>query len=165
MAAVSQLMAGDVADLVFSDPPYNVDYEGYTEDRLTIQGDRMSAEQFREFLETTFANYRGIVRTGASLYICHASLWQREFQNALETAGFQVRCQIIWAKNTFAWGFGRYKFQHEPLFYVHVAGQNDWTGHSAAAVAEGLRKLGTVAVRVGMSCDSSDTAAAPEPPR
>ena len=129
MAAVSQLMAGDVADLVFSDPPYNVDYEGYTEDRLTIQGDRMSAEQFREFLETTFANYRGIVRTGASLYICHASLWQREFQNALETAGFQVRCQIIWAKNTFAWGFGRYKFQHEPLFYVHVAGQKDpWYG-------------------------------------
>jgi hypothetical protein len=43
--------------------------------------------------------------------------------------GFEVRCQIIWAKNTFAWGFGRYKFQHEPLFYAHVAGQKDpWYG-------------------------------------
>ena len=43
--------------------------------------------------------------------------------------GFEVRCQIIWAKNTFAWGFGRYKFQHEPIFYCHVAGQNDpWYG-------------------------------------
>jgi DNA modification methylase len=40
-----------------------------------------------------------------------------------------VRCQIIWGKNTFAWGFGRYKFRHEPLFYCHVAGQKDpWYG-------------------------------------
>ena len=40
-----------------------------------------------------------------------------------------MRCQIIWAKNTFAWGFGRYKFQHEPIFYAHVAGQKDaWYG-------------------------------------
>ena len=59
------------------------------------------------------------------MYACHSSSWQREFQNALEAAGFEVRCQIIWAKNTFAWGFGRYKFQHEPLFYCHVARQKD----------------------------------------
>lgn len=40
-----------------------------------------------------------------------------------------MRCQIIWAKNTFAWGFGRYKFQHEPIFYAYVAGQSDpWYG-------------------------------------
>src|SRR5438552_3371941 len=42
---------------------------------------------------------------------------------------FEVRCQIIWAKNTFAWGFGRYKFQHEPIFYCHRRGQSDaWYG-------------------------------------
>ena len=61
--------------------------------------------------------------------MCHSSCWQREFQNALETAGFAVRCQIVWAKQTFAWGFGRYKFQHEPIFYGHVAGAKDpWYG-------------------------------------
>ena len=49
-----RLMAGDAADLVFTDPPYNVSYEGYTEDRLTIQGDRMTAEQFRQFLNRPF---------------------------------------------------------------------------------------------------------------
>jgi DNA modification methylase len=59
------------------------------------------------------------------MYVCHSSSWQREFQNALEVAGFEVRCQIIWAKNTFAWGFGRYKFQHEPMFYCHIAGERD----------------------------------------
>ena len=128
-ADVSRLLAADAADLVFTDPPYNVDYEGYTEDRLKIQGDRMSADQFREFLQGAFESYRSILKSGGSLYVCHPSSWQREFQNALETAGFEVRCQIIWAKNTFAWGFGRYKFQHEPIFYAHLAGQKDsWYG-------------------------------------
>jgi DNA modification methylase len=128
-AAVARLMAGDAADLVFTDPPYNVSYEGYTEDRLTIKGDRMTAEQFHQFLRDTFGSYRAIAKAGASLYVCHSSSWQREFQGAMESAGFEVRCQIIWAKNTFAWGFGRYKFQHEPIFYAHLAGQKDpWYG-------------------------------------
>src|ERR1051326_1193843 len=47
----------------------------------------------------------------------------------MEAAGYAVRCQIIWAKNTFAWGFGRYKFQHEPIFYGYVKGESDpWYG-------------------------------------
>ena len=129
---VRRLLGADSADLVFTDPPYNVDYEGYTDQRLTIQGDRMGPDEFVGFLTTVFANYRQIVKPGASLYICHASSWQREFQNALEQAGFAIRCQIIWAKNTFAWGFGRYKFQHEPVFYAHVTGQSDsWYGDRA----------------------------------
>jgi DNA modification methylase len=126
---VEQLMAGEAVDLVFTDSPYNVDYEGYTADHLKIKNDRMTPEQFRQFLLASFSSYRRIVKPGASVYVCHSSSWQREFQNAMETAGFEVRCQIIWAKNTFAWGFGRYKFQHEPLFYAHVAGQKDaWYG-------------------------------------
>ena len=47
----------------------------------------------------------------------------------MEAAGFAVRCQIIWCKNTFAWGFGRYKFQHEPIFYSYIKGEKDpWYG-------------------------------------
>ena len=127
--AVAKLMAGATVDLVFTDPPYNVNYEGYTEDRLKIKGDRMSDSDFKEFLQAAFRSYRSLVKPGASMYVCHSSSWQREFQNALESAGFEVRCQIIWAKNTFAWGFGRYKFQHEPIFYTHVADQKDaWYG-------------------------------------
>jgi DNA modification methylase len=128
-ADVERLMAGDMADLVFIDTPYNTDYEGYTEEHLTIQNDRMSDTEFKQFLEAVFRSCRAAIKPGASLYVCHSSSWQREFQNALEAAGFEVRCQIIWAKNTFAWGFGRYKFQHEPIFYCHVAGQSDaWYG-------------------------------------
>jgi DNA modification methylase len=126
---VAKLMAGAAGDLVFIDPPYNVDYQGYTEERLKIKGDRMSDADFKHFLQATFRSCRTVVKPGASMYVCHSSSWQREFQNALEGAGFEVRCQIIWAKNTFAWGFGRYKFQHEPIFYAHVTDQKDcWYG-------------------------------------
>ena len=127
--AVSTLMAGDAADLVFTDLPYNVDYEGYTEEHLKIQGDRMSAAEFKQFLEAAFRSYRTLVKPGASLYVCHSSSWQREFQDAMEAAGFEVRCQIIWAKNTFAWGFGRYKFRHEQIYSPLVTGQKyGWYG-------------------------------------
>jgi DNA modification methylase len=127
--AAKQLMGGAQADMVFTDLPYNCDYHGYTEERLTIQNDQMSGDEFKQFLEAAFRAMRTAVKPAASLYICHSSSWQREFQNALEAAGFEVRCQIIWAKNTFAWGFGRYKFQHEPIFYAHTDGQTDaWYG-------------------------------------
>jgi ParB-like chromosome segregation protein Spo0J len=123
------LSKGERADLAFTDPPYNVDYEGYTEQRLKIQGDKMTREQFQEFLAGAFRSCATALKLTGSLYLCHPSAWQREFETALEQCDFTVRCQIIWAKNTFAWGFGRYKFQHEPIFYCHRKGQSDpWYG-------------------------------------
>ena len=131
-ADVQRLMGTDAADCVFIDPPYNCDYSGYTEEHLRMQNDRMSDADFKQFLENAFRSLRAAIKPGASAYVCHPSSLQREFQNALETAGFRVRCQLIWAKNTFAWGFGRYKFQHEPIFYCYVAGQKDrWYGNKS----------------------------------
>ena len=98
-------------------------------------------EQFQKFLALAFAALHALAKAGASLYICHPSLWQREFQNALETAGFEIRCQIIWAKNTFAWGFGRNKFQHEPIFYCHLPGKSDpWYGDKSQSTLWQERK-------------------------
>ena len=125
---VARLMAEGPADLVFIDPPYNVDYEGYTEDRLKIKGDRMPDAEFKQFLEAAFRSCRAIMKAGASLYVCHSSSWQREFQNALEAAGFEVRCQIIWAKNTFAWALG---------------GTNSSTNHSSIRTLLVRKTLGT----------------------
>jgi hypothetical protein len=68
-ADISRLMAGESADLVFTDPPYNVAYTGYTEEHLTIKNDSMTPEQFQKFLELSFRSYRSLVKTGASLYI------------------------------------------------------------------------------------------------
>lgn len=126
---VIRLMGGDGADLGIADPPYNVGYAGYTKDRLTICGDQMTAEEFQRFLTAGFQSYRTAVKNVASLYVFHSSSWQRQFQDTLESAGFEVRCQLVWAKNTFAWGHGRYKFRHEPIYYAHVRGEKDlWYG-------------------------------------
>src|SRR5208282_3962297 len=59
---VARLMASETADLVFTDPPYNVDYEGYTEERLKIKGDRMSDAEFKQFLEASFRGVRTAVK-------------------------------------------------------------------------------------------------------
>jgi ParB-like chromosome segregation protein Spo0J len=63
-ADVDRLMLGEAADLVFTDPPYNVDYEGYTEDRLKIKGDGMTPEQFRQFLLAHVLKLSGDRETG-----------------------------------------------------------------------------------------------------
>jgi ABC-type cobalamin/Fe3+-siderophores transport system ATPase subunit len=67
---------GDAADLIFT--PYNVDCEGYTEERLKIKGDRMSDAEFKQFLEAAFRSCRAAVKPGASMYLCHSSSWQQE---------------------------------------------------------------------------------------
>ena len=63
---VERLMDVQKADLVFTDPPYNVDYEGYTEEKLKIQGDQMTPEQFREFLASVFSSYVWALKPGGS---------------------------------------------------------------------------------------------------
>lgn len=139
---VQKLMNNQLADMVFTDPPYNVAYEGYAEqdekgksiERMKIKNDQMSLDEFAEFLSSAWKSYVVATKKSASLYVCHASSCQREFQDTLEKTGFSVRCQIIWAKNTFAWGHGRYKFQHEPIFYCHRSGESDvWYGDKSQA--------------------------------
>jgi DNA modification methylase len=128
-STVPTLLGTLKADLVITDPPYNVDYQGYTEEELTIEGDKMPLAEFKLFLLRTFEQYRRAMKRTASIYVFHPSSYQREFENALVRSGFTVRCQIIWAKNTFAWGHGRYKFQHEPCFFAYQTGEKDrWYG-------------------------------------
>jgi DNA modification methylase len=122
-SAVACLMGDESADLVFTDPPVA---ELIAAD-VHLSG--LPAERLQQFLVTVFSHYRRLVKPRASLYICHPPAWQREFQNALESAGFTVAGQIIWARQTFALSSDRYQLQHEPLFYGHVEGQaNVWYG-------------------------------------
>lgn len=131
---VEALMGEIRADMVFTDPPYNVNYEGYTKDKLTIKGDAMADNKYADFLNAVFKNYRKVIKDGCGLYICHADAWQRLTEEILNLNGIVMRNQIIWAKNTFAWGMGRYKFQHEPIFYAYVKGKSDaWYGDRKAS--------------------------------
>jgi len=126
---IQSVMQDDKADLMFTDPPYNVDYHGYTKDQKTLSQDNLTATEFCDFLNKAFAACASVLKSTASLYICHSSSHQKLFQQALEANGITIRNQIIWAKHHFAWGKGRYKFQHEPIFYCHLKGQQDaWYG-------------------------------------
>ncbi|SMD66057.1 Modification methylase DpnIIB [Bacillus mobilis] len=114
---VLQLMNNKLADMVFTDPPYNVNYTGKTEDALTIENDQMDDESFYEFLLTAYINMLEVSRPGAAIYVCHADSEGINFRKGLKDAGWLLKQCIIWAKNSFVMGRSDYHWQHEPILY------------------------------------------------
>lgn len=74
LSDVKKLMDGKMASMVFTDPPYNVAYEGGTSDKLTIKNDNMPTEQFNQFLKDAFTNMLAVTEAGGAIYICHAGI-------------------------------------------------------------------------------------------
>jgi len=115
---VQTLMAGKKAAMVFTDPPYNVNYSGSgAETSNTIMNDHMDDNAFSEFLHNTFEAMASATADNAPAYVCYASREHRAFENAIEDAGWSVRAQIIWVKNIASFGFAQYKWKHEPILY------------------------------------------------
>lgn len=115
---VARLMDGRKADMVFTDPPYNVNYSGRGENTSNkIMNDSMSNESFDLFLSEIFKRYNEHSKAGAGWYVFHSSSTQHQFQKAIEDAGWRVKAQIIWNKPTASMGWGDYRWKHEPMFY------------------------------------------------
>lgn len=114
--AVTDLMDGELANMVFTDPPYNVDYEGKTADALKIDNDHMSDEQFTTFLQHSFDNMQVVTKEGGSIYVCHADSQGLNFRLALRSY-FEVKQCIIWVKQSMVMGRQDYQWQHEPILY------------------------------------------------
>ena len=114
-ADVARLMDGTAADLLLTDPPYNVNYEGGT--GLTIQNDNMEDAAFRKFLRDAFACADGVMKPGAAFYIWHADSRGADFRNACADVGWQVRQCLIWNKNALVLGRQDYQWKHEPCLY------------------------------------------------
>ena len=111
------------ADMVFTDPPYNVDYHGDgKQTQEGIQGDKMAEAAFDVFLSKFFGGSVEFVKSGAGWYIFHSSSTQHQFRRALTEAGLEVRVQLIWNKPTASMGWGDYRWKHEPFFYAGKKG-------------------------------------------
>lgn len=122
---VIHLMNKQVADMILTDPPYNVDYEGKTADALKIENDNMNETEFYNFLLTSFRNMYESIKCGGSIYVFHADTEGLNFRNAFKSCGFKLAQCLVWVKNTFVMGRQDYQWRHEPILY----GWKEGTGH------------------------------------
>ncbi|MHB1266406.1 MAG: site-specific DNA-methyltransferase [Acidithiobacillus ferriphilus] len=127
--AVENLMDGQLADMLLTDPPYNVAYEGGTKESLTISNDSMADDDFRQFLRDAFVAADTAMKPGAVFYIWHADLEGYNFRRACKDAGWRVRQCLIWEKSALVMGRQDYHSKHEPCLY----GWKDGAGHLWAA--------------------------------
>ena len=109
---VEKLMGGEQVDLLLTDPPYNVAYEGGTSDKLTIQNDDMEDEEFRQFLRDVYASADAVMKPGAAFYIWHADSEGYNFRGAAHDIGWTVRQCLIWNKNTLVLGRQDFQWKH-----------------------------------------------------
>lgn len=114
---VMHLMNSQEADILLTDPPYNVDYEGKTSEALKIENDNMSETEFYNFLLDSFKNMFDSIKYGGSAYVFHADTEGLNFRNAFKSCGFKLAQCLVWVKNTFVMGRQDYQWRHEPILY------------------------------------------------
>lgn len=118
------LMQGQKANLVLTDPPYNVNYEGTAG---KIKNDNMADDKFYQFLLDAFVNMENVMADDASIYVFHADTEGLNFRKAFADAGFYLSGCCIWMKPSLVLGRSPYQWQHEPCLYGwKKKGKHQW---------------------------------------
>jgi len=123
-ATLDRAMGGARADLVWTDPPYGVDYVGKTREALTISGDTSGGLQ--ELLRASFAEIDRVCRDGAAIYVAHAGQTAQVFLEAFADIGWRLRQTLVWVKDRPVLGHGDYHYQHEPILYGVIRPRGRW---------------------------------------
>jgi DNA modification methylase len=113
-------------DLYLTDPPYNVSYEGKTKEKLTIQNDKQTDDEFIQFLSQAFVSANSVLKMGGAFYIWHSDSEGLNFRLACIEAKWKLRQTLIWSKNSMVMGRQDYHWQHEPCLY----GWKEGSSHS-----------------------------------
>lgn len=122
-----KLMQGETGDMVITDPPYNVAYEGKTKDALTIDNDSMSNSDFYQFLYDFYTALSTVIKKGGAIYVWHASSEIINFAKSMVDAGWLLKQQLIWVKNSMIMGRQDYQWKHEPCLYGWLdKGSHKW---------------------------------------
>ena len=111
------LFGEQLADLVITDPPYNVAYEGKTKKKLTIENDSMNDGDFYKFLYDFYTALGSYTKAGGAWYVWHADSEGANFRKAMADAGIMVKQCLIWVKQTMVMGRQDYQCKHEPCLY------------------------------------------------
>lgn len=126
---MTRLMGGDLADCVWTDPPYNVAYQGGTKDALTIENDDMSDSDFEAFLLAAYSAMYEATMPGGAIYVAHADSAGHTFRKTFVESGYLLKQCLIWVKDTFVLGRQDYHWQHEPILYGWKPGAaHNWYG-------------------------------------
>ena len=112
--SVDKLIQDEKVDLTFTDPPYNVDYEGTAG---KIMNDKMEDNTFYLFLFQAFKNMFDHTKPGGAIYVCHADTEGINFRTAFKNAGFKLAECLVWVKNALVLGRQDYHWRHEPILY------------------------------------------------
>lgn len=114
---MKELVDGEKIDLYVTDPPYNVAYEGKTEEAMTIQNDSMDDASFRQFLRDAFSVADQHLKPGGAFYIWHADSEGLNFRAAVKETGGLLKQNLVWVKNSIVLGRQDYQWKHEPCLY------------------------------------------------
>jgi site-specific DNA-methyltransferase (adenine-specific) len=112
-----KVMNEKLCDMVMTDPPYNIDYEGKTKDALTIQNDNMSNSSFYQFLYDFYTALGSYTKKGGAWYVFHASTETVNFSTAMINSGLLLKQYLVWVKNTMVLGRQDYQWKHELCLY------------------------------------------------
>lgn len=124
--ALEAALAGRLADCLWTDPPYNVAYEGAAG---SIKNDALSASAFEALLQAAFMAASTVMKPGAPAYVFHADTEGLAFRRAFRFAGFVLSGCLIWAKDSLVLGRSDYQWQHEPCLYGWKPGaKHRWFG-------------------------------------
>lgn len=151
---MDKLCGSELVDACWTDPPYNVDYEGTAG---KIKNDNMEASEFRRFLVSAFSVAASVMKKGAPIYVAHADTEGLAFRAAFRDAGFKLSGCLVWVKPSLVLGRSDYQWRHEPILYGWKPGAaHKWYGgRTRTTVLEDQRPPlrimpdGTVQVDIG----------------